>query len=218
MPNWSHNKTSLYFISEDDYNRFMDDCYVGDDTHDYEHNTIILTNAMPMPAILEGTQAPPVTMDQVLNAKTDDERSRLAGLYGRAAQAKKETGYDNWYSWQVANWGTKWGVCDVTTSDAFRDDLYVNLSYATPWCSLSNEFFEFVSNKYNAVIVTGCDFEGEEEMWAAHFAAGVCLKEVTGRWDSSGLFDEDTSTVDFELAMERKDNLFDELWEAVLNV
>lgn len=48
------------------------------------------------------------------------QRERLMGLYGAV----------DWYSWQVLNWGVKWGPRNVSTSVS---SVGVEISFWTPW-------------------------------------------------------------------------------------
>lgn len=41
---------------------------------------------------------------------------------------------ENWYDWNVANWGTKWNAYDVTVTDHIdHDHPYLNYSFSTAW-------------------------------------------------------------------------------------
>jgi hypothetical protein len=55
----------------------------------------------------------------------------LRGKGSAAIRAKEETGHASWYSWSVANWGTKWN------SYSFRliaeDDDHLDFSIDTAW-------------------------------------------------------------------------------------
>ena len=40
-------------------------------------------------------------------------------------------GYDNWYNWSIANWGTKWDACE---SNICHNDIdYFTVSFDTAW-------------------------------------------------------------------------------------
>jgi hypothetical protein len=44
----------------------------------------------------------------------------------------KKFGFKNWYDWQVANWGTKWDICEATITPS--DDGYsATLGFDTAW-------------------------------------------------------------------------------------
>ena len=42
----------------------------------------------------------------------------------------KDFGFDNWYEWNCANWGTKWNSYDVEIESNFDDELTINFSTA----------------------------------------------------------------------------------------
>ena len=44
---------------------------------------------------------------------------------------QKKYGYSDWYSWSVANWGTKWDACD-TDITAHSEDV-LQLRFSTAW-------------------------------------------------------------------------------------
>jgi len=58
----------------------------------------LLNKVLPMPAKLEGTTFP-----------SSDKKTK------EAAALIKKFGFDNWYDWKVANWGTKWDIEAETT-------------------------------------------------------------------------------------------------------
>lgn len=43
----------------------------------------------------------------------------------------KKYGYSGWYDWNVANWGTKWDLCDITVSQPYDDTVL--LHFDTAW-------------------------------------------------------------------------------------
>jgi len=46
-------------------------------------------------------------------------------------------GYKDWYSWSVANWGTKWGAYDCVVVENGGDDKTFFLEYNTAWSPAS---------------------------------------------------------------------------------
>ena len=40
-------------------------------------------------------------------------------------------GYDNWYNWSIANWGTKWDACE--SNICHNDIYYFAVSFDTAW-------------------------------------------------------------------------------------
>ena len=84
MPNWCNNNFSISGSTET----------IQDLWESAQKTGGLLSAVRPLPEILEGTTSPtPADIDPV------QQRTMIA-----------QTGYDNWYDWQVANWGTKWDV------------------------------------------------------------------------------------------------------------
>lgn len=81
MPNWCQNKLLVW---GSDLQTFRD--WLGEDVE------LTLAKINPTPARLMLAQAP-------FNG-TEEESAALVEKYG----------YDNWYDWNVFNWGTKWDI------------------------------------------------------------------------------------------------------------
>jgi hypothetical protein len=117
---------------------------------------------VPMPEELKGT-----TKDWGRNV--DPEFS---------AELVSKFGFDNWYDWSVANWGTKW--------NAYDDSKWKNNSiwYNTAWSPATN-FFINASKKFPKVKFKhsfadeGGDFLGYEII-----KDGKLIEEVNLEWDS----------------------------------
>lgn len=67
--------------------------------------------------------------------------------YQKRMKDRKETfGYDNWYDWRIANWGTKWDALETYYSeDKYSEDLI--LDFETAW-SPPVEWLKKVSLKF----------------------------------------------------------------------
>jgi len=117
---------------------------------------------VPMPKELEGTT-------KGWGVKVDPEFS---------AELKSKFGFDNWYDWSVANWGTKW--------NAYDDSEWKNNSiwYNTAWSPATN-FFLNASKKFPKVKFKhlfadeGGSFLGYETI-----KDGKIVEEVNLEWDS----------------------------------
>jgi hypothetical protein len=86
MPNHCNNTLGIIGLTKDVesfFNLVKVESTDGDDT-----NFEILKSLMPMPKELEGTIKPSESSNEDLI---------------------KKYGFDNWYDWCNANWGTKWG-------------------------------------------------------------------------------------------------------------
>jgi hypothetical protein len=100
---------------------------------------------MPLPEILKDTTSPaPDDLDPELRE-----------------QMIRETGFDNWYDWQVANWGTKWDP-DVEVLD--WDGTTLSVSFDSAW-SPPIGFYEWLTEQGYAVSANyyepGMNFAGE---------------------------------------------------------
>lgn len=75
-----------------------------------------------------------------------------------AKQAKEETGFDNWYDWSLANWGTKWGTYDFKERER-ADGKYV-FEFQSAW-SFPDPVFQKLAKDYpNLVFDVICFDEG----------------------------------------------------------
>lgn len=59
------------------------------------------------------------------------DEEKQAALEAQGAANLKKYGYKDWYDWRVANWGTKWDLCDVNVNRV--DDETVTLTFDTAW-------------------------------------------------------------------------------------
>ena len=100
---------------------------------------------MPLPEILKDTTSPtPANIDTV-------QQSTMIA----------QTGFDNWYDWQVANWGTKW---DPEIMDCDYDGETLSVSFDSAW-SPPIAFYEWLVEQGYEVSANyhepGMDFAGE---------------------------------------------------------
>ena len=67
-----------------------------------------------------------------------ETKSGFFGNEGYAAELQKFTeelnkkyfGYRDWYDWNLANWGTKWDICDAMPSRQNEHTIYINFNTA----------------------------------------------------------------------------------------
>ena len=171
MPNWCNNRTNISG-TEKQITTLLRAATVTD-----EHNSqsIRLANLVPMPDILDGTISPTPTgefdsskYDEWVNDPTNEHwtaerveeaRIRHNEAVALAEQAHAETGYQNWWDWQLANWGIKWGDCDTIIQDELFDNendntVNVTLVYQTPWGPFSDKFFENISGLFGGLTIS----------------------------------------------------------------
>ena len=109
MPNWCENEVRIQAEDRGKAEAFVN--FVKDGDNYFSFNKII-----PMPDELQGTCSPTriVSQEEYDNFKlSKDEKFFGVGkpiTQEMSDKFNKEYGYDNWYDWTNANWGTKWGV------------------------------------------------------------------------------------------------------------
>lgn len=162
MPNWTSNHLTVTG-EQTEIDRFVAD------TMNDNGVRAILPNIIPQPDILTGTISPTPTNTPNENWKTlvkngemtSDEYDFLVHentiKVQQAEQAREATGYTNWYDWQVANWGVKWG--DTATTIIDSGDGYVTFRFDTPWSPAITGFTK-VAQKYPTLTFTLL-YEGE---------------------------------------------------------
>ena len=82
----------------------------------------------------------------------------------------EKTGYSDWYSWAVDNWGTKWEVCEFYGVDRQHlndslDESTISLSFDSAWSPPIGAYENFLAENENCSLVAryyegGCDFMG----------------------------------------------------------
>jgi hypothetical protein len=117
-----------------------------------------------MPEILDGTQSPSVNVEKLILEYNKDTNSKAIGLteiissghhwYSEIArqalknqQAEIATGYSNWYSWALDNWGVKW---DASRPTVKYDLLTITFCFDSPW-GCPEQFVKTLSEQYPEV-------------------------------------------------------------------
>lgn len=153
MPNWCSNALTVHGPPED-ADSFLQAVNGG------EEEGVDLTLPYPTPDILVGTQSPPSTHELVdqLKAKRDAGDCKahdghpgplsengswvtdeyLADMHAKvdlSIAAFEETGYHDWYTWNIANWGTKWApdVHGKALINIHEDVASLRITFDTAW-------------------------------------------------------------------------------------
>src|SRR5210317_1791827 len=92
MPNWTSN--NVLFVGKENQLKKLQTMLKSDD------NEFDFNNVIPMPNELSDT------VSGSENAKPEWQKKRSQELISKY-------GADNWYSWSIENWGTKWNACDT---------------------------------------------------------------------------------------------------------
>lgn len=155
MPNWCFNTLQVSKHSES--GRRLIDAFRDNHTNDKgEKYSSPFTDLYPCPQELMDTEASFGGTDEEQAIRKAKEDSNLA-----------KYGHTNWYSWRLANWGTKWDACEVYIED--EDENEALIRFDTAWCS-PDKFFEWYARENPDVVFLnqydeeGMSFEGFESM------------------------------------------------------
>ena len=135
MPNWTAN-TLRVAGRPADLRAFLEAVKWEDTLFDF--NRLI-----PMPELLKHTGTGSRTIDgqdvtawYVINPENplpDQESVRLFTPEEQAAL--KDIGHNDWYSWSIKNWGTKWNACRAHIDSASLEAGSVEISFDTAWAA-----------------------------------------------------------------------------------
>ena len=139
MPNWVMNQLTCIFQTQEEYNAFK-----------MKANTEGLYDSFfPMPEVLEGTSSPHLAPGDFINglnkrkntnfltleevASCNDEwDARRAKEIIQNIKAFEQTGYHDWYSWNVDNWGVKWDASNCKSKE-LSDFNTIIFDFESPW-------------------------------------------------------------------------------------
>lgn len=151
MPNWCENVLDVRGDS-DEIRRFGDALKQDEKGH-YD----IIASLLPMPEELRNSRSPTLILE-VEEASKEEQRERAMTVWykdipeeerparfeqywvehiadaitqAESDRRKKEYGADNWYEWEHANWGIKWGDCSTVLSE--HDEEYLMFDFETAW-------------------------------------------------------------------------------------
>jgi hypothetical protein len=137
MPNWVMNELTCIFQTQEEYNVFKEKINLEG----------LFNSFIPMPEILDGTQSPNIDVEKLILEYNKETKSTSMGLTEiinsnhpwfsdlaknalKNQQAFIETGYHDWYSWNLDNWGVKWDAVRPTVK---FDLLTITLCFDSPW-------------------------------------------------------------------------------------
>jgi len=131
------NELTCIFQTQEEYNVFKEKINLEG----------LFNSFIPMPEILDGTQSPNIDVEKLIleyNKKTNSTSMGLTEIINsnhpwfsdlaknalKNQQAFIETGYHDWYSWNLDNWGVKWDAVRPTVK---FDLLTITLCFDSPW-------------------------------------------------------------------------------------
>lgn len=220
MPNICNNNLHIEG-SEEDIVRFMNAVKERPDMNDEDSKYSLLQSLYPMPEELD------VTSTSVYDTIPDKWNEWLAdGSWTQEDYDKRvkenddlknvyqsnidKYGYKDWYDWQYAKWGTKWG--DLDTYVIGRNDGYAGFSFNSAWAPPVTAF-EYISSQfpelkfYLTYMETGMGFVG-----CCGFFNGTMYEETSEDISVEGSEDDD---FDIEKLYEEYDRLRDECEQMV---
>lgn len=151
MPNWVYNNISV----EEKY---------AEKLQEIVKNGGICKTYRPIPRILqESTQAPTkIVSVEEYNESREKNKTAKYKTFPLTQQLsdtyKKLYGHDNWYTWSLHNWGTKWGECEPQCDGA----VY---SYSTAWSPLSFELLKKLAKDIPNFRYDWEEEQGQGEIW-----------------------------------------------------
>lgn len=131
MPNWTFNKLRIDGDKES-IAKFRKQAKIKGKTY------LSFNNFVSLPKELKDTQSPPNIVSEkdypkrVAEAKKNKLELGLPITKKQQKKFIKKFGFDNWYNWQVANWGTKWDACNVEFLKK-NDSEILRYSFDTAW-------------------------------------------------------------------------------------
>ena len=157
MPNWVMNELTCIFETSEEFQSFKNKV---DEKNFYN-------SFLPMPEILVDTQSPHIAPGDFINAVNKSkgtnfltlESIALSGDEWDAERAKsiiknikafERTGYHDWHSWCMDNWGVKWDAVNCKSKELLHFNTIV-YSFNSPW-GTPKHFVEELSKLYPEAI------------------------------------------------------------------
>ena len=153
MPNWVMNELTCIFQTPEEYNAFK-----------MKANTEeLFASFFPMPEVLDGTLSPHIAPGNFIDGVNKSKGTKFLTLEGislagdewdaeRAKQiiknvkAFEQTGYHDWYSWNIDNWGVKWDAVRCKSKE-LSDFNTIVFEFESPW-GTPEQFVRELSKKY----------------------------------------------------------------------
>jgi len=123
MPNWCSNNMEVKGEPKE-LKKFQKATTKGDGSWNWDA-------WFPTPEALLGTTAPTTVKDNITPAEL--EKGYLTTAQSEALI--KEHGFNNWYDWNHANWGVKWGACESTieAEETEGELVALHIHFDSPW-------------------------------------------------------------------------------------
>lgn len=195
MPNWCSNDVTVLGASDDleEFERFLVKAHLDtfekqQESLDIEDKFGLFNRLVPMPDELRGTTASVSEPNELVNA----------------IKGNREIDYTDWYTWSIANWGTKW---DVSPRFCERIDNALELSYDTAWAPALH-VWEQVSKEFPSLLIKinyveeGMAFIGEAWYEDGDTIKDICLDITPEMYVAAGATLGDDGKIDWDADQE----------------
>ena len=151
MPNWVMNELICSFQTQEQFESFKSKINLEG----------LFNSFIPMPEILDGTLSPHIAPGDFINGVNkskgtnfltleeittcdDNWDSERAKQVIKNIKAFESTGFHDWYSWSLDNWGVKWDAVRPTVK---FDLLTITFYFDSPW-GCPEQFVRTLSTLY----------------------------------------------------------------------
>ena len=119
MPNWCENRV-----------RLSDN---GDNPEQFNKLVKLLDGPNPFNAIYPKPDFPNIPNDKGELPIKEEIKNSNGEIVAETYNFPDGKNDDRWYHWSVANWGTKWDMCDKHTADIDEESGYAEFGFNTAW-------------------------------------------------------------------------------------
>lgn len=197
MPNWCTN--NLYIQGKAEDLRRFHDAVKRDNGYE------ILRSLVPTPQELTDTVSG-WTNNEAEQAEREKQYAKNTAKYG----------YKDWYDWQYANWGTKWGDADT---DLVGDNFAggdIEFYFQTPWGPPIEGIATITKMFPELTFILSYAEEGMEFYGVTTFIDGDPIDVCENFSDIAGLVDIDWDADDYIEKLEHNEELINEARDALL--
>ncbi len=176
MPNWSYNSLKVSGTKEE-MEKFYQIALKMDESG---KEVFSFNNLFPMPEKIRNTISPSSSalgrkwINEDVSSKRNDKLSDVLGedenhpdlipvennTPEKCQQLIKEFGTDNWYDWNIKNYGTKWNATDT---DFTKEETEFHSNFDTAWSPPSTFIEKLVKMFPNLDIKLVYDLEGSND-------------------------------------------------------
>lgn len=190
MPNWCYQNLTVHGKSKDEIDKF-----VGAITANQKNNEASLNQLYPTPEELANTDSASGGTQEQQDARNKKYEENLA-----------KHGFKDWYEWNNANWGTKWGACDVDfygSVDKTNYGFMTQLSFNSAWSPAVGLIRE-ISRLFPKLIFS-LSYTEESDAFAGVevFVQGFCEGEFSIEPDFEALSELDFDSEEYEMLYEK---------------